>query len=81
MLVLTRNIGQSIVIGEGENRIKIKLLSQCPETGTFRIGIQAPRQLKILREELLYRGGAGIPREEREVDYYDDDDWPNQLYE
>ena len=51
MLILDREIGQSIVI---DNDIVVKILSQ--EAQFIRIGIQAPRSKTILREELVKSG-------------------------
>lgn len=50
MLVLTRNIGQDIVIGEGDNAIRIKLLSTKRDKAN--IGITAPKHISIHREEI-----------------------------
>ena len=55
MLVLTRKFGKSIIIGEGESQIKVKLLGQRDASQGLRIGIEAPRHVTILREELVYR--------------------------
>ncbi len=48
MLILTRKIGESIVIGDD---IVIKVV----ETGknTIRIGIDAPREITVLRQEVF----------------------------
>lgn len=52
MLVLTRKIGQDILIGDG---IRVVLLE--PQRGNFRIGIEAPPDVVILRGEVR-EGGA-----------------------
>jgi carbon storage regulator len=50
MLVLNRETGQSIVIGDNAE-IKIKILKN---DGCFvRVGIEAPKHISIRREELL----------------------------
>lgn len=49
MLVITRKVGQKIVIPEAG--IEITLVRT--EQGTARIGINAPAHNKVLREELL----------------------------
>lgn len=55
MLVLTRKIGQALMIGE---KIEVRLLP--PRiTGEVRVGITAPRTVLVLRKELHGRG----PRE------------------
>ena len=48
MLVLTRKKGQSIIIGEN---IRIKIVSINPSG--VEIGIEAPKDINIVREELL----------------------------
>jgi carbon storage regulator len=47
MLVLTRWPGQSFSIGED---IKIKILN---DRGGIQVGIEAPKHIKILRDELI----------------------------
>jgi carbon storage regulator len=50
MLVLTRNEGQSILIGED-----IKLTIVSTKGAQVRFGIEAPRDVTILREEVSKR--------------------------
>jgi carbon storage regulator len=50
MLVLTRNEGQSILIGED-----IKLTIVSAKGAQVRFGIEAPRDVTILREEVSKR--------------------------
>ena len=47
MLILTRKVNESIVIGE-DIKITIMEISE----GTVRIGFQAPRNVEIFREEV-----------------------------
>ena len=47
MLILTRKAGESITIGEN---IQIKVLTV--KGGQVRIGVDAPREVKVSREEL-----------------------------
>ena len=49
MLVLSRNIGQSLRIGDD---IEVTVLDI--NRGQVRLGIDAPRSTNIVREELLY---------------------------
>jgi carbon storage regulator len=61
MLVLTRKPGQSILIGEG---IEVQVLSVSGEK--VRLGITAPRDVTIFRDEVLERiqdEGDEDPRE------------------
>jgi len=48
MLILTRKVGQSIIIGED---IEIKVLEII--NGQTKLGITAPKNISILRKELL----------------------------
>lgn len=50
MLVLTRKPGQSIVIGDG---IEVEVLSVAGEK--IRLGISAPRDVEIFRNEVYER--------------------------
>ena len=50
MLILTRNQGESINIGEA---VTVTVLGT--KGGQVRLGIQAPKQIKVLRSELLDR--------------------------
>lgn len=50
MLVLTRYSGQDIIIGEGDDAIRIKLLSTKRDKAT--IGVIAPKHISVHREEI-----------------------------
>jgi carbon storage regulator len=50
MLVLTRKVGEGIVIG---NDVKITVLET--RGGTVRIGVDAPKSKKIYRQEIYER--------------------------
>jgi carbon storage regulator CsrA len=56
MLVLARRTGQSILIGRG-GRIRIKILdiSRLGVNAIVKIGIEAPREEPIFREEVFQR--------------------------
>jgi carbon storage regulator len=58
MLILTRNQGESLNIGEA---VTVTVLGT--KGGQVRLGIQAPKQIKVLRSELLDR-----PHSERHTD-------------
>ncbi|HEX3561997.1 MAG TPA: carbon storage regulator CsrA [Solirubrobacterales bacterium] len=63
MLVLTRKPGQSIIIGDG---VEVQVLSVAGEK--VRLGITAPRDVSIFRNEVYDR----IERENRGDDDNDD---------
>jgi carbon storage regulator len=65
MLVLSRKVGESILISES---IRITVV-QSVKNGRIRLGIDAPPEVRVLREELLERDitmSAGGGRETRE---------------
>ena len=47
MLVLSRRINQVIIVGD------IRIMIVDVRNGTVRVGIDAPKEMKILREELV----------------------------
>jgi carbon storage regulator len=51
MLVLSRKRDEGLIIKTGEGDVRIVVLEA--EKGRVRIGIQAPRGLTVVREELL----------------------------
>lgn len=50
MLVLTRKISERIIIGDGPNAIEIMVVDI--ERGRVRLGVTAPKNVPIFREEL-----------------------------
>lgn len=50
MLILSRKIGESIIIKVGSNNIKITILES--NNGTLKLGFEAPNDIKIYRSEL-----------------------------
>ncbi|MGM0645615.1 MAG: carbon storage regulator CsrA [Thermodesulfobacteriota bacterium] len=50
MLVITRKVGEGFVIGDD---VVVQVLSE--QDGRVRIGIEAPRELKIYRQEVYER--------------------------
>ncbi|TFH50305.1 MAG: carbon storage regulator CsrA [Lysobacterales bacterium] len=50
MLILTRKVGESIMIGE---TVEVKVLGL--RAGQVKIGIEAPKDLKVHREEIYQR--------------------------
>ncbi|KTC76184.1 vir region protein [Legionella birminghamensis] len=51
MLVLTRRIGEQIFIDKGQIKIKVLFV----RNGNIALGIQAPSQVDVDREEIYYR--------------------------
>ena len=63
MLVLTRKTGQSIMIGEG---VEVQVLSVAGEK--VRLGITAPQDVSIFRNEVYDRIETEASQGEQEVD-------------
>ena len=63
MLVLTRKPGQSIMIGDG---VEVQVLSVAGEK--VRLGITAPRDVSIFRNEVYDRIESESGERDREVD-------------
>jgi carbon storage regulator CsrA len=63
MLVLGRRVNQTIVIEPGGIRITVTAVTS---GGAVRIGIDAPPEYTILREELIGKYGALQAQAERE---------------
>ena len=63
MLVLTRKPGQSIMIGDG---VEVQVLSVAGEK--VRLGITAPRNVSIFRNEVYDRIGSEASGREQELD-------------
>ena len=58
MLILTRKVGESIIIGED---VEVKVLGL--RAGQIKIGIEAPKDLKVHREEIFERIRAELEDE------------------
>jgi carbon storage regulator len=63
MLVLTRKTGQSIMIGDG---VEVQVLSVAGEK--VRLGITAPRDVSIFRDEIYNRIENESAAAEEEID-------------
>jgi carbon storage regulator len=50
MLILTRRVGETLMIGDG---VEVTVLGV--KGGQVRIGVQAPREIAVHREELVKR--------------------------
>lgn len=59
MLILTRRVGESIVIGEGPNAVTVTVLGV--RGNQVRIGTAAPRDIPVNREEIHNRIQQGLP--------------------
>jgi carbon storage regulator len=55
MLILTRYEGEKIVVGED-----IEILVMGLNGNQVRLGIEAPREVRVMREELLQREDAAL---------------------
>jgi len=53
MLVLTRRKSESLIIGEGVNKVTVTVLEICGNQ--VRIGIDAPKKVRVDREEIRER--------------------------
>lgn len=53
MLLLTRYIGESIIIGEGEGKIIMTVVAI--HGNQVRVGIEAPKSIAVHREEVYER--------------------------
>lgn len=53
MLVLTRKPGESLRIGD-----QIRVVIVASQAGKVRVGIEAPEDVLVLREELINAGGS-----------------------
>ena len=63
MLVLTRKVGESIVISE---TIRVTVLQAA--NGRIRLGIEAPPEVKVLREELTMSSFYSSPSKNGEAE-------------
>lgn len=50
MLILTRRIGESIIIGEDANKITVTILGI--RNNQVRVGIEAPQSISVHRQEI-----------------------------
>lgn len=53
MLILTRRTGETLCIGEGENKVDVMVLGV--KGNQVRIGINAPKHVSVHREEIYLR--------------------------
>lgn len=62
MLVLTRRIGERLRIGVGEREAVVQILDV--KGRAIRLGVEAPEDMVILREEVARRFGEAPKRRE-----------------
>ncbi len=53
MLILTRRVSETLVIGEGENVVTVTVLGV--KGNQVRIGVEAPKHIPVHREEVFER--------------------------
>lgn len=53
MLILTRRIGETLFIGEGEDAIQVAVLGV--KGSQVRLGVEAPKDVPVHREEIYRR--------------------------
>jgi carbon storage regulator len=58
MLVITRKTNESIIIQAGDKTIEIAILDVSKEK--VKIGVNAPREVKIIRNELVIAGASNV---------------------
>jgi carbon storage regulator CsrA len=57
MLIFSRKVGESIVI---DRRIRVKIVRLDVGRGQVKVGIEAPTEVEVLREEIAL-GGRALP--------------------
>lgn len=58
MLILTRKIGETVMIGD-DIEVSVKEIGRGPHKMEVRIGIEAPRHIEIFRREIWEERRAG----------------------
>jgi carbon storage regulator len=53
MLILSRKVGESIIIGSGNDKVVLTVLEV--RGGQIKLGISAPRELSVHREEIYQK--------------------------
>lgn len=53
MLILTRRISETLIIGEGDDAIRVQILAV--NGSQVRVGIDAPKHIAVHREEVYDR--------------------------
>jgi len=63
MLVLTRRVGETLIIGDN---IKITVVGV--KGGQVRLGIDAPKEISVQREELILKALEAARKDQEKVD-------------
>ncbi|MCL1903088.1 MAG: carbon storage regulator [Oscillospiraceae bacterium] len=58
MLVITRKLNESIIVQAGETKIEIAVLDLAKDKA--KIGVNAPREVKIIRKELIIAEASNV---------------------
>lgn len=53
MLILTRRVGETLVVGEGNDQVKVTVMGV--KGNQVRIGVDAPKSISVHREEIYDR--------------------------
>jgi carbon storage regulator len=74
MLILTRRVQEALMIGDD---VTITVLGV--KGNQVRIGIDAPKDVQVHREEIYHRIKSGVPmdRKRGSDDFHEDDVWPS----
>lgn len=68
MLILTRRPGEKIVVGDNKE-VQVTVLSV--KGNQVRVGVDAPKDVPVHREEIVLRIEAGVPRRDTQGECWD----------
>ena len=74
MLILTRRVGETLMIGDGEKIITVTVLGV--KGNQVRLGVNAPKDVPVHREEIYKRIQGEKSNQQRQSDY----DVPNDVH-
>lgn len=61
MLILTRRVGETLVIDQGADKPPITITVLCVKGNQVRIGTVAPKEVPVHRQEIYDRIQRGVP--------------------